>query len=233
MERRELLTVNGGIFKPQGRAINDHAASDVRVLVVGNPCNTNCLIARSNAPDVPPDRWFAMTRLDENRAKSQLAKKAGVAAREVTNMAIWGNHSTTQFPDFVHARIGGKPAPDVIGDLDWLRGSFLEIVQKRGAAVIDKRGASSAASAAHAALDSVRSIVNPTPAGDWHSLAVASRGEYGVPEGLQFGFPVRSDGTGWSIVDGIEHDDWAREKIEFTTNELLEERDEVQELLRA
>src|SRR5438093_4470563 len=144
MERRDLLEINGGIFKPQGRAINEHAASDVRVLVVGNPCNTNCLIARSNAPDVPVDRWFAMTRLDENRAKSQLAKKAGVAAREVTNMAIWGNHSTTQFPDFVHARISGKPAPDVIGDLDWLRGPFLEIVQKRGAAVIDKRGASSA-----------------------------------------------------------------------------------------
>jgi malate dehydrogenase len=217
----------------EGRANNEHAASDVRVLVVGNPCNTNCLIARSNAPDVPADRWFAMTRLDENRAKSQLAKKAGVAAREVTNMAIWGNHSTTQFPDFVHARIGGKPAPDVIGDVDWLRGPFLEIVQKRGAAVIDKRGASSAASAAHAALDSVRSVVNPTPAGDWHSLAVASRGEYGVPEGLQFGFPVRSDGTGWSIVDGIEHDEWAREKIDITTNELLEERAEVQELLRA
>ena len=233
MERRELLTVNGGIFKPQGRAINDHAASDVRVLVVGNPCNTNCLIARSNAPDVPVERWFAMTRLDENRAKSQLAKKAGVAAREVTNMAIWGNHSTTQFPDFVHARISGKPAPDVIGDLDWLRGPFLEIVQKRGAAVIDKRGASSAASAAHAALDSVRSVVNPTPAGDWHSLAVASRGEYGIPDGLQFGFPVRSDGAAWSVVDGLEHDEWAREKISVTTNELLEERDEVQELLRA
>ena len=233
MERRELLTVNGGIFKPQGLAINDHAASDVRVLVVGNPCNTNCLIARSNAPDVPVERWFAMTRLDENRAKSQLAKKAGVATREVTNTAIWGNHSTTQFPDFVHARISGKPAPDVIGDLDWLRGPFLEIVQKRGAAVIDKRGASSAASAAHAALDSVRSVVNPTPAGDWHSLAVASRGEYGIPEGLQFGFPVRSDGSAWSVVDGLEHDEWAREKISVTTNELLEERDEVQELLRA
>jgi malate dehydrogenase len=232
MERGDLLSVNGGIFKPQGQAINDHAASDVRVLVVGNPCNTNCLIARSNAPDVPVDRWFAMTRLDENRAKSQLAKKAGVPAREVTNMAIWGNHSTTQFPDFVHARISGKPAPDVIGDLDWLRGPFLEIVQKRGAAVIDKRGASSAASAAHAALDSVRSVVNPTPAGDWHSLAVASRGEYGIPEGLQFGFPVRSDGAAWSVVDGLEHDEWAREKIRITTNELLEERDEVQELLR-
>jgi malate dehydrogenase len=233
MERRELLTVNGGIFKPQGRAINDHAASDVRVLVVGNPCNTNCLIALSNAPDVPVDRWFAMTRLDENRAKSQLAKKAGVPTREVTNMAIWGNHSNTQFPDFVHARIGGKPAPDVMGDLDWLRGSFIETVQKRGAAVIEKRGASSAASAAHAALEAVQSVVNPTPAGDWHSLAVASGGEYGIPEGLQFGYPVRSDGSAWSIVEGIEHDNWAREKIKITTDELLEERDEVKELLPA
>jgi malate dehydrogenase len=233
MERRELLTVNGGIFKPQGRAINDHAASDVRVLVVGNPCNTNCLIARSNAPDVPADRWFAMTRLDENRAKSQLAKKAGVAGREVTNMAIWGNHSTTQFPDFVHARIGGKSAPKVIDDHDWLRGRFLETVQKRGAAVIEARGASSAASAAHAALDSVRSVVTPTLKDDWHSLAVASRGEYGIPEGLQFGFPVRSDGDGWSIVEGMRHDEWAQEKIKVTTEELLEERGEVAELLPA
>jgi malate dehydrogenase len=231
MERRELLTVNGGIFQPQGRAINDHAASDVRVLVVGNPCNTNCLIARSNAPDVPADRWFAMTRLDENRAKSQLAKKAGVVPRDVTNMAIWGNHSTTQFPDFAHARIGGKPAPDVIGDDDWLRGPFLETVQKRGAAVIEKRGASSAASAAHAALDSVRSVVTPTADGDWHSLAVASRGEYGIPEGLQFGYPIRSDGVVMSIVDGIEHDGWAQERIKITTDELLEERSEVAELL--
>jgi malate dehydrogenase len=205
----------------------------VRVLVVGNPCNTNCLIARANAPDVPVDRWFAMTRLDENRAKSQLATKAGVAARDVTSMAIWGNHSTTQFPDFLHARIGGKPAPDVIGDLDWLRGPFLETVQKRGAAVIEKRGASSAASAAHAALDSVRSVVNATPADDWHSLAVASRGEYGIPEGLQFGYPVRSDGAAWSVVEGIEHDAWAQEKIRVTTEELLVERDEVKELLPA
>jgi malate dehydrogenase len=200
---------------------------------VGNPCNTNCLIARSNAPDVPADRWFAMTRLDENRAKSQLAKKAGIPAREVTNMAIWGNHSTTQFPDFAHARIGGKPAPEVITDHDWLRRPFLETVQKRGAAVIAARGASSAASAAHAALDSVRSVVTPTPAGDWHSLAVASSGEYGIPQGLQFGFPVRSDGAAWSIVEGIAHDAWAQEKIKITTDELLEERDEVQELLPA
>jgi malate dehydrogenase len=230
MERSDLLTVNGGIFKPQGRAVNDHASADVRVLVVGNPANTNCLIARENAPDVPPDRWFAMTRLDENRAKSQLAHKAGVLSRDVTNMAIWGNHSTTQFPDFVHARIGGKPAPEVIDD-EWLRGPFLETVQKRGAAVIEKRGASSAASAAHAALDSVRSVVTPTPDGDWHSLAMASRGEYGVPEGLQFGYPVRSDGSVASIVEGIEHDAWAQERINVTTDELLQERAEVQELL--
>src|SRR5438067_4943524 len=180
MERGDLLSVNGGIFKPQGQAINDHAASDVRVLVVGNPCNTNCLIARSNAPDVPADRWFAMTRLDENRAKTQLAKKAGVHHRDVTNVVIWGNHSATQFPDFYYALIDGRPAPDVITDHNWLRTQFIETVQKRGAAVIEARAASSAASAAHAALDSVNSIWTPTPEGDWHSLAAASRGEYGV-----------------------------------------------------
>jgi len=230
MERGDLLTVNGGIFKPQGQAINAHAADDVRVLVVGNPCNTNCFIARSNAPDVPADRWFAMTRLDENRAKTQLAIKAGVPVRDVTNLAIWGNHSATQFPDFANARIGGKPAPAVIGDEAWLQGPFLETVQKRGAAVIEKRGASSAASAAHAAIDSVNSIWRPTPAGDWHSLAVASSGEYDVPEGLQFGYPVRSDGSDWSVVEGIEHGEFARERIRITTEELLEERAEVTEL---
>jgi malate dehydrogenase len=172
-----------------------------------------------------------MTRLDENRAKAQLAKKAGVPVREVTNMAIWGNHSNTQFPDFVHARIGGKPVPSVIADHEWLRGPFIERIQKRGAEVIEKRGASSAASAAHAALDTVRSIITPTPAGDWHSVAVASRGEYGIPEGLQFGFPVRGDGNTWSVVDGIEHDEWAQEKIKITTDELLAERDDVKDLL--
>lgn len=230
MERGDLLTVNGGIFKPQGQAINAHAADDVRVLVVGNPCNTNCFIARSNAPDVPADRWFAMTRLDENRAKTQLAIKAGVPVRDVTNLAIWGNHSATQFPDFANARIGGKPAPAVIDDEAWLQGPFLETVQKRGAAVIEKRGASSAASAAHAAIDSVNSIWRPTPDGDWHSLAVASSGEYGVPEGLQFGYPVRSDGSTWSVVEGIEHGEFAQERIRITTEELLEERAEVTEL---
>lgn len=230
MERGDLLSVNGGIFKPQGKAINDHAADDVRVVVVGNPCNTNCFIARSNAPDVPSDRWFAMTRLDENRAKTQLAIKSGTPVREVTNLAIWGNHSATQFPDFANARIAGKPAPEVIGDDAWLQGAFLETVQKRGAAVIEKRGASSAASAAHAAIDSVNGIWRPTPDGDWHSLAVASTGEYGVPEGLQFGYPVRSDGSNWSVVEGIEHGEFAQERIRITTEELLEERHEVTEL---
>ncbi len=230
MERGDLLSVNGKIFEPQGRAVNDHAADDVRVLVVGNPCNTNCLIARSHAPDVPADRWFAMTRLDENRAKTQLAKKAGVHHGDVTNLAIWGNHSATQFPDFANARIGGRVATDVITDTEWLQSTFLETVQKRGAAVIDKRGASSAASAAHAAIDSVNSVVFATPDGDWHSLAVCSTGEYGVPEGLQFGFPVRSDGTSWSVVEGIEHDAFALEKIGVTTQELLDERDEVRAL---
>jgi malate dehydrogenase len=231
MERRDLLTVNGGIFQPQGRAINDHAASDVRILVVGNPANTNCLIARSNAPDVPAERWFAMMRLDENRAKSQLAKRADVPTRTVTNLAVWGNHSTTQFPDFFHARIEGRPVPDVITDHDWLRGPFLETVQQRGAAVIAARGASSAASAAHAAIESVNSIWRRTPADDWHSLAVPSRGEYGIPEGLQFGFPVRSDGSSWSVVEGLQHDAFAAERIRITTDELLEERREVADLL--
>ena len=231
MERRDLLSVNGGIFRPQGQAINDHAASDVRILVVGNPCNTNCLIARSNAPDVPSDRWFAMTRLDENRAKSQLAHKAGVPTRAVTNLAIWGNHSATQFPDYAHARIDGKPLPDVITDTGWLQGEFLSTVQQRGAAVIAARGASSAASAAHAALNSVQSVVRPTPDGDWHSLAVVSRGEYGIPEGLQFGYPIRSDGRAWSVVEGIEHDAFAADRIRVSTDELAEERDEVRSLL--
>jgi|SRR5690242_5863291 malate dehydrogenase len=233
MERGELLGVNGGIFKPQGQAISAHAASDVRILVVGNPCNTNCLIARENAKDVPADRWFAMTRLDQNRAQSQLAKKAGAPVADVTNVAIWGNHSATQYPDFRNARIGGRPAPDVIKDQQWLQTTFLETVQKRGAAVIEARGASSAASAANAAVDSVVSIRTATPGDDWVSLAVCSRGEYGVPEGLQFGFPVRSDGKGgWQVVEGLDHDDFAREKLKITTDELLAERDDVADLIR-
>jgi malate dehydrogenase len=231
MERGDLLKINGGIFGPYGAAINAHGASDVRVLAVGNPCNTNCLIARSHAPDVPDDRWFAMTRLDENRARTQLAKKAGVHHAQVTNVAIWGNHSATQFPDFAHARAGGRPIPEVITDRAWLEGEFLDIVQKRGAAVIAKRGQSSAASAAHAIIDSVNSIHTKTPGDDWHSLAVVSHGEYGIPEGLVFSYPVRSDGTSCVVVEGIEHDDFATAKIEATTRELVDERDEVRELL--
>ena len=231
MERKDLLGINGGIFKPQGEAIAAHAASNVRVLVVGNPCNTNCLIARTNAKDVPDDRWFAMTRLDENRAKTQLAKKAAVPVADVTNLAIWGNHSSTQFPDYTNAQIGGQPLRDVISDEAWLQGTFIETVQKRGAAIIDARGASSAASAANAAIDSFKSAITPTPAGDWTSLAVTSHGEYGVPEGLQFGFPVRSNGTTVEIVEGLSHDEFAKDRIRITTEELLGEKADVAELL--
>lgn len=233
MERSDLLTINGGIFKPQGEAIAAAAASDVRVLVVGNPCNTNCLIARSNAPEVPDDRWFAMTRLDQNRGKSLLAKRAGVPVTDVKNLAIWGNHSSTQYPDAGNTTIGGRPAYEVIGDDAWLQGEFITTVQQRGAAIIEARGASSAASAANAAIDSVASLLRPTDAGDCVSLAVVSKGEYGVPEGLQFGFPVRADGQGgWSVIEDFELDDFAREKIRVTTDELVAERDDVQALLR-
>ncbi len=233
MERGDLLTVNGGIFGPQGQAIAANAASDVRVLVVGNPCNTNCLIARSNAPEVPADRWFAMTRLDENRAKSQLAQKAGVPVASVSNLAIWGNHSATQFPDVANARIDGKPAAEVIDDTGWLQGDFLTTVQKRGAAIIEARGLSSAASAANAAIDSVAAVHNGTAGDDWTSLAVVSNGEYGVPQGLQFGFPVRANGHegGWTVVEGLTHDEFATERIRVTTEELLAERADVEALL--
>ena len=232
MERGDLLAVNGGIFRPQGRAIAENAAADVRVVVVGNPCNTNCMIARSNAPEVPAERWFSMTRLDENRAKTQLAKRAGAPVSSVTNMAIWGNHSATQFPDFAHALIGGKPVPEVIDDEAWLRGEFLTTVQKRGAAIIEARGLSSAASAANAVVDSVVSIRTPTGSEGCASLAVVSRGEYGIPEGLQFGFPVRVDAQGeWQVVEGMEHDAFATDRIRTTTEELMSERDEVAALL--
>ncbi len=232
MERGDLLSVNGGIFGPQGRAIQERAASDVRVLVVGNPCNTNCLIARSNAPEVPSDRWFAMTRLDENRAKTQLAQRAGVPVSQVANLAIWGNHSATQFPDVAHATIGGKPAPEVVDDTAWLQGDFLTTVQKRGAAIIEARGLSSAASAANAAIDSVRSIHTGTPGDEWTSLAVVSNGEYGVPAGLQFGFPVRTSAAGgWSVAEGLTHDEFATGRIRITTEELDAERKEVADLL--
>ena len=232
MERSDLLTINGGIFKPLGEAVNASAADDVRVLVVGNPANTNCLIARANAPDVPADRWFAMVRLDQNRAKTQLAKSAGVPVADVKNVAIWGNHSATMYPDAANATVGGKPAYDAIGDAAWLQGDFLTTIQQRGAAIIKARGLSSAASAANAAIDSVRSVVNPTPGDDCASLAVVSRGEYGIPEGLQFGYPVAADGTGgWSVKEGFELDDFARDKIRITTEELEAERSDVADLL--
>jgi malate dehydrogenase len=231
MERGDLLSVNGGIFKPQGQAIAANAAADVRVLVVGNPCNTNCLIARANAPEVPADRWFAMTRLDENRAKAQLAQKAGVPVADVRNLAIWGNHSATQFPDFANATIGGKPVTDVISDHEWLQGDFISTVQKRGAAIIEARGLSSAASAASAAIDTVVGLRTKTAKGDCVSVAVASSGQYGAPEGLQFGFPVVADGLGgWSVVEGLAHDGFAQERIAVTTDELQGERNDVKEL---
>lgn len=231
MERRDLLEVNGGIFGPQGRAVAAHASDDVRVLVVGNPCNTNCLIARSHAPEVPAERWFAMTRLDQNRARSSLAAKAGVPVTEVANVAVWGNHSATQYPDFANATVAGQPAMSVIDDHQWLRGDFVTGVQQRGSAVIAARGASSAASAANAVVDSVRSVDEPTPEGDNAALAVVSHGEYGVPEGLQFGFPVVSDGSSWRVAEGFQHDDYALEKLRVTTEELLEEREAVRDLL--
>ena len=233
MERSDLLSVNGGIFAPQGKAIAKKAASGVRILVVGNPCNTNAYIARMNAPEVPAERWFAMTRLDENRARTQLAQKAKVPVAALSNVAVWGNHSTTQYPDAHNARIAGLPVEDVISDHGWLRGKFVEIIQKRGAAVIENRGASSAASAANAVVDSVNSIRTATPWGDWHSLAVVSHGEYSVPEGLQFGFPVRSDGEHWEVVPDLQHDDDGWKRIGVTTKELLQEQEMVKSLIPA
>ncbi len=231
MERRDLMSANAPIFQAQGQALNEVAGSGVRVLVVGNPCNTNCLIARSNARDVPAERFFAMTRLDQNRGRAMLAKRAGVPVTEVRNLAIWGNHSATQFPDFAHATIGGSPAVDVIGDREWLQGEFVKAVQQRGAAVIAARGASSAASAANAAIDSVNSIWRATADGDNAALAVVSHGEYGIPSGLQFGFPVSSDGDSWRVIEGFEHDGFARERIAVTSKELEDERNEVSHLL--
>jgi malate dehydrogenase len=231
MERKELLGINGKIFIGQGKAIEKSAAKDVRVLVVGNPCNTNCLIAMSNAPDIPRDRFFAMTRLDENRAKSQLAKKAGVDVTAVTNMAIWGNHSSTQYPDFYNAKINGQPATQAIKDEAWLKGEFISSVQQRGAAIIKARGASSAASAANAVVDSVRSILEPTGAADWHSVCVCSDGSYGVEAGLISSFPVGSNGQKLEIVQGLPVNEFSRSKIDVTINELKEEKSLVSDLL--
>jgi len=232
MERGDLIRENGPIFTSTGRAIADHAASDVRVVVIGNPCNTNCLIAMNNAPGVPSDRFYALTMLDQNRAVSQLAQKAGRPIASVSNVAIWGNHSATQFPDFFHAKIDGKPATEVITDHEWLKTTFISTVQQRGAAVIKARGASSAASAANAILDNVKGIVRPTPAGTCYSAAVCSDGSYGIDAVLICGFPLVSDGKSWKILQGWEHPDFAKAKIETTVQELRTERDTVKELLK-
>jgi malate dehydrogenase len=230
MERSDLLEANGGIFKPQGEAINSGAAGDVRVLVVGNPANTNCLIAMSNAPDVPPERFNAMTRLDHNRAIAQLAKRTGAKVSEITNMTIWGNHSTTQYPDLVNAKVRGKSAWDEVGDESWIADEFIPTVAKRGAAIIDARGASSAASAANAAIDHVNDWVLGTPKGDWASMSVPSDGSYDVEEGLISGFPCTCSKGEWSIVEGLEITDFSRERIDASVAELREERDAVADL---
>ena len=224
MERKDLLGINGKIFTGQGQAIARSAASDVRVLVVGNPCNTNSLIAMNNAKGVPNDRFFAMTMLDENRAKTQLAKKASVDVTAVTNLAIWGNHSSTMYPDYFNAKINGRLVPEVIGHREWLEKDFISTVQQRGAAIIKARGLSSAASAANAVVDTVRNLTTPTKAGDWFSVAVNSPGDYGIEKGLIFSYPIRTDGKKWEIVQGVPLNDFSKAKIAATENELMEEK---------
>ena len=231
MERKDLLGINGKIFTGQGNAIAKNAASDVRVLVVGNPCNTNSLIAANNAPGVPKERFFAMTALDENRAKSQLAKKAGVDNTAVTNLAIWGNHSATMYPDFANTKINGQPVPSVIKDETWLQGEFITTVQQRGAAIIKARGLSSAASAANAAVNTVYKLTHPTPAGDWFSVGVHSDGSYGIEKGLIFSYPIRSNGSKFEIVQNVPLSDFSKAKIAATENELKEEKSLVTDLL--
>ena len=231
IERKDLLGVNGKIFVEQGQALEKHAAANVRILVVGNPCNTNCLIAMHNAPDIPRDRFYAMTRLDENRAKAQLAKKAGLDVTAVTNVCIWGNHSSTQYPDFYNAKIKGQPVPQVINDEAWLKGEFITSVQQRGAAILKARGASSAASAAVAIVDTISSMVRPIHASDWHSICVCSDGSYGVEPGLISSFPIHSTGHELEIVQGLPINDFSRAKINLTVNELKEEQAMVKELL--
>ncbi|KIF76316.1 malate dehydrogenase [Streptomyces sp. 150FB] len=230
MERGDLLSANGGIFKPQGKAINDNAADDIKVLVVGNPANTNALIARAAAPDVPAGRFTAMTRLDHNRAISQLAQKTGAAVSDIKRLTIWGNHSATQYPDIFHAEIAGKNAAETVNDEAWLADTFIPTVAKRGAAIIEARGASSAASAANAALDHVHTWVNGTADGDWTSMGVVSDGSYGVPEGLISSFPVTTANGTYEIVQGLDVNDFSRARIDASVKELEEERDAVREL---
>ena len=232
MERKELLDINGKIFVGQGKALAAKAAADVRILVVGNPCNTNCLVARSNGRSIPAERWTAMTRLDHNRARTALAKKAGVSNSDVTQMTIWGNHSNTQFPDFSNAKINGKPAEQIITDRKWLEETFVSTIQTRGAAVIKARGMSSAMSAANGALDHVKSMIRGTPANDWVSMAVVSQGEYGVPKDMVFGYPCTTDGKGnYKVVDGLKLDAFGQSKFQTTLQELLEEKDAVKDLI--
>ncbi|MFP8886076.1 malate dehydrogenase [Streptomyces mangrovi] len=230
MERGDLLEANGGIFKPQGKAINDHAADDVKVLVVGNPANTNALIAQAAAPDVPAERFTAMTRLDHNRALSQLAKKTGTPVSEIRRLTIWGNHSATQYPDVFHAEVAGKNAAEAVNDEKWLAEDFIPTVAKRGAAIIEARGASSAASAANAAVDHVHTWVNGTPEGDWTSMGIPSDGSYGVPEGLISSFPVTCSGGKYEIVQGLEINEFSRARIDASVKELEEEREAVRGL---
>lgn len=232
MERKDLLGINGKIFTGQGQAINNNAADDVRVVVVGNPCNTNALIAMNAAKDIPDERFFAMTRLDENRAKSQLSQKSGVHQSKITNMCIWGNHSATQYPDFTNALIDGKAVTDVIDDSAWLEGEFISTVQQRGAAIIAARGASSAASAANGVVDTVKSLTTPTPEGDWTSVCVCSDGSYGVDKGLIASMPIRtSDGKTFEVVQGVPINTFSREKIDASVQELREEKEAVKDLL--
>ena len=231
MERGDLIRINGPIFTSTGKAINAAAAKDVRVLVVGNPCNTNCLIAMHHAPNVPRDRWYAMTMLDQNRAAAMLAKRAGKPVAAVKHVGIWGNHSATQFPDFYHATIDGAPATKAITDQSWLQADFVTGVQKRGAAVIEARGASSAASAANAVIDTLTGVVRPTQSDDCFSAAVCSDGSYGIDQDLIFGFPLTTDGHKHKIITGLEHSAFAKQKIEATLAELRTERDTVKDLL--
>ena len=231
MERKDLLGINGKIFTGQGQTIAKNAARDVRILVIGNPCNTNCLNAMNNAKSVPRDRWFAMTRLDENRAKAQLAQKAGVEITEVSNVTIWGNHSATQYPDAYNAKIKGRSAAAVIGDEAWLKEAFIPAVQQRGAAIIKARGSSSAGSAANAIVDTVRSLTTDAAEGDWHSVAVCSDGSYGVEEGLICSFPVRSRGGKWEIVKDVSLNEFGRAKFDASVAELKEEKSMVSDLL--
>ncbi|QIQ03079.1 malate dehydrogenase [Streptomyces liangshanensis] len=230
MERGDLLSANGGIFKPQGKAINDNAADDIKVLVVGNPANTNALIAQAAAPDVPAERFTAMTRLDHNRAISQLARKTGAAVSDIRRLTIWGNHSATQYPDIFHAEIAGKNAAETVNDEAWLADTFIPTVAKRGAAIIEARGASSAASAANAALDHVYTWVNGTAEGDWTSMGIPSDGSYGVPEGIISSFPVTTKDGVYEIVQGLDINDFSRARIDASVKELQEERDAVREL---